>query len=130
MKIVLEEPPNIEQIDAAFGSRGQRGILYAFGDTIYNPDGVSIPTFLLAHEFAHSMRQGADPEAWWRKYIEDQEYRYLEELGAHKVELHSRLQQVRDRNLRAKIVMETAARLSNPLYKSGRTLAQAMKALG
>lgn len=129
MKILVQEPPNIEQVDAAFQTRGRRGILYAYGDTIYNPSAAHVPNWLVAHELVHGIRQGANPEAWWRKYIEDVEYRYAEELAAHKVELGIRLQQTRDRNLRAKLVMETAARLSNPLYKSGRALAQARKDL-
>ena len=125
--IVLEEPPNIEQIDAAFGTRGKHGILYAHGGKIYNPSGVAVPPALIVHELTHIMRQGNDSDAWWQKYIEDMEFRYDEELHAHKAELNTRLQATRDRNLRAKIVMETAARLSNPLYKYGRRLSEALK---
>ncbi len=125
--IVVAEPPNIEAIDAVFGTRGKHGILYAHGGRIYNPSGVAVPGFILTHELTHLWRQGENSDGWWQKYLEDVEFRYDEELQAHKAELHARLQATRDRNLRAKIFMETAARLSNPLYKSGRALAQALK---
>lgn len=129
MKVLLQHPPNIDEIDAAFGSRSKPGILYAYGDAIYNPSGAPLTPWLLAHELTHILNQAGDPDAWWRKYIEDVEYRYNEELLAHRAEMRTRLQGVRDRNARIKLVMETAARLSNPLYKTGRGLLKAKKDL-
>jgi hypothetical protein len=130
LKIVRDFPPNILEIDAHFHCIGD-SVLYAYGDTIYNPKGIHVPNFLLAHETIHMMRQmTTTPEAWWTKYIEDEEYRYAEELAAHRVEFAVLSQQIADRNARAKLLMLTAARLTAPLYKySTKKLLQAQRDL-
>lgn len=130
MKILKDYPPNILEIDAHFHTMGQP-ILYTYGDTIYNPLGIHVPNYLAAHEFVHVMRQAKDgPEAWWKKYIEDEEYRYQEEFAAHKMELNCLLAEVKDRNTRAKLVMATASRLVAPLYAySNKKLLQAQREL-
>lgn len=115
MKIVAENPPNIDRLDALFKCRGQK-VLFAWGDTIYNPMRIHIPNCLLAHEAVHGMRQMQDIEAWWEKYCTDQEYRYQEELAAHKVEYAVLASEIRDRNARAKLAMAIAAKLVSPLY--------------
>lgn len=105
--------------------------MYTFGDTIYNPNGVPLPDPLVAHEMVHMMHQlSMSPEAWWNKYIEDQEYRYQQELLAHKAEFSLACQYTKDRNVHAKLLMATAARLVAPLYAySGKKLLQAQKDL-
>lgn len=130
MKIVRDHPPNILEIDAHFHCI-DGAILYAYGDTIYNPKGIHVPNYLLAHETVHMMRQMATtPEAWWKKYIEDEEYRYAEELAAHRVEYAVLADQIGDRNTRAKLLMATAAKLTAPLYAfSKKKLLQAQRDL-
>jgi hypothetical protein len=129
VKIVKDYPPNILEIDAHFHTMGQ-AILYTYGDTVYNPLGVHVPNYLAAHEFMHVMRQAGKPEEWWKKYIEDEEYRYTEELAAHRTELSVLLAETQDRNTRAKLVMRTAARLVAPLYGySNKKLLEAQKEL-
>jgi len=87
LKVLKDYPPNILAIDAHFHTIG-KPILYTYGDTIYNPLGVEMPDWLAAHEFTHVMQQAkSGPEAWWQRYIEDQEFRYTEELAAHRTEL-------------------------------------------
>ena len=131
MKIVKDYPPNILAIDAHFHTIG-KPILYTYGETIYNPLGIHIPDFLAAHEFMHVMQQKkiGGPELWWKKYIEDQEFRYGEELQAHRTELSMLLSEVRDRNAKAKLVMAVAARLVAPLYGySNKKLLEAQREL-
>jgi hypothetical protein len=133
MKVVIDKPPNYEQILAVF-PRADGKILFAWGSTIYNPKGIYVPNFLLAHEMTHGMRQVATPdggiEAWWNKYIADEEFRFQEELAAHRVELAVLSQSVRDRNARAKLLMATAARLVAPLYGySNKKLLEAQRLL-
>jgi hypothetical protein len=130
LKIVRDYPPNILAIDAHFHTMG-KPILYAYGDAIYNPQGIHVDDSLLAHEAVHMMHQAKDgPEPWWQKYIEDQEYRYAEELAAHKVEFAVVASQIADRNARAKLLMAIAAKLVAPLYGySGKRLLQAQKDL-
>lgn len=130
MKIVVGKPPNFDQIVAQFPMAVGK-VLFAHGDTVYNPTGIYIPNYLLAHEAVHGMRQvGAGIEKWWEQYIADEEFRFQEELAAHRVELAVLSQEVRDRNARAKLLMATAARLVAPLYGySNKKLLEAQRML-
>ncbi len=126
MKIVVANPPNFEKVAKAFNLEGH-DIIYAWGDTIYNPTGMSIPAFLIAHEEVHGARQGTDVEGWWDRYIHDIEFRYQEELWAHAKEYQVRSRGVKDRNLKSRLLMDSANRLCSPLYGKLTTVQKAMK---
>lgn len=130
--IKVERPPNFARIHAAFPDADRKGVLFAYGEDIYNPSGVPIPHWLLAHEYQHCKRQWQqDPEAWWEKYIDDHEFRYREELIAHAAEYVEQASQTKDRNERARLEQRTAARLVAPIYNyvPARSLAQALRDL-
>jgi hypothetical protein len=116
--IIIEKPPIFDRILAAFPKAGEPGVIFAWGNQIFNPSGVAIPPALMAHEGVHGDRQekhGLD--VWWESYLMDPEFRYNEELPAHAAEF--RVLMPRDRNLRAKLAMATARRLIAPLYNYG-----------
>lgn len=132
--ILIERPPNFEQILKAFPNADKPGVIFAYGDFIYNPSGVTIPEPLLAHESMHQKRQQGpgkmSPEIWWALYIEDNAFRYREELEAHVAEYKAQTHGL-DRNHRAKLLMATAQRLVAPLYNytPPRSLSAAMRDL-
>jgi hypothetical protein len=132
MKVEVALPPNFGQIIKAFPDAKQLGVIFAYGDTIYNPSDLFLPTAILAHEGVHGERQqklvyvGAEgpsgPEVWWTRYINDAEFRYREELAAHVAEFRDILSTAgrhysQDRNRRAQLLMSTARRLIAPLYE-------------
>ena len=127
--IILDRPPNFEQIKAAFPKADGDGVLFAFDGNIYNPSGKPIPPALIAHEEVHLSRQ-AIPEAWWHSYIHNSEFRYIEELYAHVAEFKAQ-RNSGDRNFGARLLTHTALRLVAPLYnyQPPRTLQQAMRDL-
>lgn len=128
--IKIARPPNFERIHAAFPEADKHGVLFAYGEDIYNPSGIFLPEYLLAHEYRHCARQWqSDPEAWWEKYVTDHEFRYREELIAHADEYVVQARSTKDRNQRARLEMRTAARLVAPLYnyQPVRSLAQAIR---
>lgn len=113
--IILDRPPNFEQIKAAFPKSENPGVLFAFDGNIYNPSGSVIPPALIAHEEVHLNRQrDAGPTQWWDQYLIDSEFRYNEELLAHAAEF--KVQRAGDRNASARLLMATALRLVAPLY--------------
>jgi hypothetical protein len=140
--IIAERPPNFDQILAAFPDAGKPGVIFAYGEHIYNPTGNPIPPALLAHEAVHCLRQRAMKCAaplaaeqdgvgrWWEMYIADPMFRYTEELFAHVAEFKAQANGI-DRNYRAKLLMSTAARLVAPLYNyvPPRSLKQAVSDL-
>jgi hypothetical protein len=135
MRIEVAKPPNFERILEVFPLAAQAGVIFAFGDVIYNPSGVGIPRALRAHEEAHGLRQReAGVTEWWDAYLKDPAFRYIEECAAHAAELYelnARLPS-HDRNERARNLMRTAIRLTAPLYgysKGQQTIKDALKDL-
>jgi hypothetical protein len=130
--IIVARPPNFDQIHAAFPDADKPGVIFAYGEHIYNPSGKQIPEPLIAHENVHLRRQAPGGEVqWWDRYLSDPEFRYIEELHAHAAEYRAQAQHWVDRNKRARLLMSTARRLIAPLYnyQPPRSLSQAMRDL-
>jgi len=128
--IINARPPNFEQIHAAFPRADGAGVMFAYDGNIYNPSGHVIPPALIAHEEVHLREQRhVGASYWWTKYIEDSEFRYVEELLAHAAEFKA--QRYNDRNASARLLTATALRLVAPLYnyQPPRTLQEAMRDL-
>lgn len=123
-------PPNFDAIDAAFRVRG-KPVLYAYGDTIYNPCGATVTDALRVHEEVHGRQQAAYPlgvEGWWNSYIRDEVFRLAQEIEAHRAEYrHSCMG--RSRDARRLHLREIAKRLSGRLYGNLITYEQARCAL-
>lgn len=116
-----------DEIDAIFNVKG-KPVIFTWGDTIYNPAGIFITPELRAHEEVHFVRQTGDTpaiEAWWKRYLIDEEFRLAEELPAHRAEFQKFCQTHKDRNARNKFLTTIAARLAGPLYGGLLTLPQA-----
>ena len=60
MKIITSRPPNFIDVVTVFPRAAERGVIFAFGDTIYNPSNIVITAALMAHESVHGSRQGDD----------------------------------------------------------------------
>lgn len=120
MRVEIERPPNFERILEVFPRAREFGVLFAYGDTIYNPSGVGIPTPLRLHEEVHGQRQRATgADAWWDAYLTDPAFRFTEELKAHVAEYNARVSLSTQPHVAARIKAETARRLIAPLYAYG-----------
>ncbi len=124
MEIVIDYPPIYNELEIAF-PRIDRGVIFAWGSKIYNPSNVSIPQHLIAHERAHARRQGGDIDGWWRRYIDEKEFRLIEEVIGHMVEMKYLLGPNPNRTMKRQILRSTAKRLASPLYRYGISRAQA-----
>ncbi|MGH6792637.1 MAG: hypothetical protein ACRECF_07855 [Methyloceanibacter sp.] len=126
MKVIVADPPLIEEIDAAFRVKG-KPVLFAWGDRIYNPGNVSIPPQLMKHEGVHGARQLAYARAlpslptdeaiklWWRRYISDRSFRLDEEIVAHAAE-YWYIAVTGNRIARRLALARISSRLAGPLY--------------
>jgi hypothetical protein len=134
-QIVQAWPPNVELLDAAFGVKSRPGTIFSWGPTrIYKPHGpLTLTQELWAHELVHGPRQGAsDPliEAWWRRYLDDVQFRFDEEWPAHVAEYKRFCARHADRNRRISYLMHTVAkRIASPLYGGIITFEEARKRL-
>lgn len=116
MNIVNSAPPNYKDIVSVFPAAAKPGVIFTYGDTIYNPSGGPISDPLMAHEGIHCGRQGTEVKKWWSKYLVDPEFRLAEELPAHRAEYRAFKTICSDRNAINSYLIEVANRLSSPLY--------------
>lgn len=115
LKIKTEQPPNIDLLREHFPI--VRGVLFVYGDTIFNPDRITIPPAILMHEQVHVQQQTeVDPDKWWAAYIMSEEFRLEQEFEAFEMEYLYRLGEARNRHDRRAVLVQTAARLASPLY--------------
>jgi hypothetical protein len=80
--ISTDFPPNYEAIRDAFPDCVNAAV-FAYGRTVHNPFGLKLTPDLLEHEEVHLDRQQGDPEAWWKCYIGDMEFRLQEEIESY-----------------------------------------------
>lgn len=117
MNILNQKPPIYDKAKAAFGDLA--GMVFCYGDTIYFPDGKEpkLPADVIVHEAVHSAQQEElGPMGWWKKYLNDPEFRFRQELQAYQEQYQYCCAIVKDRNERARIAHRLAADLSGPAY--------------
>jgi hypothetical protein len=117
-----------EEIDAAFAVAG-KPVIFTFGDTIFNPEGIEIGKSLVVHEGVHAERQGDVPGDWWRRYIAEPEFRLAEEIPAHRAEWAAIKSVHRDPNRQIRHLVAIAGRLSGPLYGGLISFQEAVRAI-
>lgn len=119
MKIVKALPPNFQAIKAVFPMAIKPTVIFAYGDIIYNPSGKAIPPEIIAHEEVHGKRQlEMGVELWWERYLTDKQFRYDEELLAHREEYKQHCKLYTSRAHRRSGLILIARRLCSPLYGS------------
>ena len=115
MQIKHEKPPIYDAI-IANKMRPHNGIVYTYGNTIYNPSGLNLPQYIIEHEETHSIQQGDNPDAWWKRYLKDKYFRIEQEIEAYINQYVFMCQMYKDRNQRDRILRQLAGILSGPVY--------------
>ena len=84
--VVKGFPPNYAEIKARFNP--PPNTIFAYGDTIYSPATAELPGHLIVHEETHFAQQAVagGPEAWWRRYIDDPQFRLEQEIEAYRAQ--------------------------------------------
>jgi len=116
MKILEENPPNIDDIKKVFTVNDTS--VFCYGDTLYNPNKCPLDIPIIAHEELHSRQQGDSPKEWWDKYLTDVEFRLEQELAAYQVQYWVQCQFVKDRNTRALNLQRLAETLAGTMYNN------------
>ena len=115
MKIVNDNPPHgLRETIASFGMQPHSGVIYTYGDTIYNPSGIDLPDHLIAHEETHSNQQSVYPVHESPEHLDQKELAKIpprERISGHAT-LEKRIDAWWDRYLQDqyfRIEQETAA---------------------
>ncbi len=126
MKIIKAWPPNIEEI-RAHGMNPTINTVFTYGDAIYTPGDCFIPRHLMEHEAAHAHQQleytrrengkiESGPDAWWRTYMENPEFRKSQEIEAYRRQFGYFCSQQKNPRKRVIFLTELAMDFSGPLY--------------
>lgn len=118
MEIIYgQNPPNHKAIAKRFNIKGRNNIVYTYGDKLYVPggDGIAIDPHLMKHEETHVKQQAEiGVEAWWDKYLTDDNFRFIQELEAYRNQYRS--MNVLPLNQRLAYLDHIATDLSGPMY--------------
>lgn len=126
MEIIPSRPPNFHDILPVFPMASRMGVIFAYAPNIYAPGG-RVPPEIIAHERVHIQRQEhIGVELWWARYLVDTDFRYKEELLAHRAEYHYLIGETASRQVRRVALKQVARKLAAPLYGKLVTTAQAM----
>ena len=128
MQILNIQPPNFDEIAKVLDIRGG-GLVFTYGNIIYNPDGGEIGADIIAHESIHAKQQGADPQSWWDKYLTDPKFRVKQEVEAYHEHYRYFKNRIGDRNVVARYHHGMAVAISSSAY--GRVIGypEALKAI-
>ncbi len=117
MQIEHARPPNFEEIARVFPAAHEVGVIFTYGDILFNPSGRPLSNALLRHEEVHAHQQAlVGVEAWWAQYLIDPLFRFGQESAAHIAEWKAVLEGDNNRANRRKLFATIAKRLSGPLY--------------
>lgn len=117
MEIVYARPPNFEKIAAALPAARKPGVIFCYGDKIYNPSAVMLSRPLVLHEMVHAEQQKEiGVEEWWDRYIADPLFRIEQEVPAHIAEYRALVEKATNRHERRAALTMVAERLSSTLY--------------
>jgi TPP-dependent pyruvate/acetoin dehydrogenase alpha subunit len=84
LTISREKPPVYDELHEKFGVEWNKGVIITYGKTVHCK--YKIPKQKKAHERVH-IKQQKDPVKWWKRYIEDVEFRREQEIEAYKKEV-------------------------------------------
>lgn len=121
LEVVDARPPNFDEIVKALPHAADPGVMFAYGDKVYFPGGKGPLTRELdAHERVHLDRQDKiGVTEWWRDYLTSPEFRYVEELLAHRAEYQTYCKRHINPVKRSQFLRQVARRLASPLYAAG-----------
>jgi hypothetical protein len=122
-----ERPPNYDHLAKCFAL--QKGVIFTYGSTIFNPDNVPLDSTLIKHEETHAKQQGDRPEAWWNRYILDPKFRIAMEVPAYQNQYREGKKHIKDKNNLYKFAFSLAHALSGPVYGNIITTQEALEAI-
>lgn len=116
----INTPPKAEVYDRAvkqFGVDFDKGIVFTYGENIHSKE--TLTQDLLVHEMVHVRQQTTmigGEDAWWEKYFTDPKFRIKQELEAYQAQYKFVVENIKDRNERARHLFFFATSLSGDMY--------------
>jgi len=118
VNISKEKPPQwiLDAVKEKWGVVWESTVIFTYGDIISTSSG-SMTEDLIAHEQTHVRQQKAmGADLWWKRYLEDDEFRYSQELEAYRNQYQWLVKNIKDRNEVFKYLEHYARSLSGAMY--------------
>lgn len=133
MNVSNEKPPIYDEANALFKLEEHKlRCVFTYGNTLHNPFNIALDPELIRHEETHMEQQEGHPDVaamWWKRYIQDAEFRVDQEAEAYGAQYKLYCQQVKDREKRFRYLHGLAVMLAGPMYGKAITHSEAMKAI-
>jgi hypothetical protein len=135
LRIVEGRPPNYEEIVERIG-RPPAGAVFTWGEKLFVPKPPlgfhqELGPVLMAHEETHSRQQAivGGPVAWWRRYIDDVDFRRQQETAAYQNQYLFAHATGISRQQRRELLRRLAKDFAGPMYGSIIKRTEAMAAI-
>lgn len=129
VKISTKKPPQwiLDSVKEKWGVKWENGTIFTYGDQISNCEG-SMTEDLMHHEPYHTKQQEkfGSVDGWWKKYLEDDEFRFEQELECYRKQYQWVKQNIQDRNEVFSQLMHYARSLSGPIYGNLCSMSEAL----
>ncbi len=123
-----EIPKIYPQLQEKFGADWDKGVIIAYDGKIHAKE-IPAPQKWI-HEEQHLIRQKEmGNEAWWRLYLESDEFRLEEEILAYVAEADFIKKNINDREARFHIIRDIAHSFASDLYGGIISMQDALKIL-
>ncbi len=127
MKLSTQKPPNWDELVKRYSVEWGPTVV-TYGDTVYC--GYKLSDDVVVHESVHIEQQATiGVETWWRRYYDDPQFRYEQELEAYRAQYKFIKRTIKDRNKMNQRLLLLASYLSGDMYENIVTKAEAMKAI-
>ncbi len=130
IKISHEIPDIYYECQKRYGVKWAHGVVITYGDTVYVNSGFQLDGSLQEHEGTHIRQQlkiGAD--VWWKRYFDEPEFRLSQEKEAYINQSKWLKRNIKNRELRFRVLNKIIADFSGPMYGSIITRDEAKKLL-
>jgi hypothetical protein len=128
VKISTKKPPQwiLDAVKEKWGIDWESGVIFTYGELISSYVG-EMTEDLLAHETNHTVQQNGDPDSWWKRYLEDDEFRLSQELECYRKQYKWLEKNIKDRNEKFYFLNHYAKSLSGNMYGNLISYSEAIK---
>lgn len=111
-----KKPPILQALIDKFNVDWDKGLLIAWEGKIHSKEPVQ-QAQKIVHEATHIREQNRiGNEAWWRLYLEDDTFRFEQEVMAHKEEARFIRENITNREAAFQMIRPIAKSLCSPMY--------------
>jgi hypothetical protein len=130
IKISTKKPPQwiLDEVKEKFDVDWTDNIIFTYGDLITSHTGI-MSEDLSHHEPHHTKQQEAfgGADKWWREYLNNETFRYNQELECYRKQYRWVKNNIKDRNLAFNLFINYAKSLSGKMYGNVVDINKAMR---